>query len=82
MEALDQDSAPKELFYTEGPPTLRDARLQACALGPRRALSLYLLLHSRPPRPRSIVGAHIHWRPACRVPGVACAGHARPYQIP
>ena len=32
MEALDQDSAPKELFYTEGPPTLRDARLQACAL--------------------------------------------------
>ena len=50
MEALDQDSAPKELFYTEGPPTLRDARLQACAHGPSPHFFL-LLLGSRPPRP-------------------------------
>ena len=27
---VDQDTAPKELFYTEGPAALREARLQAC----------------------------------------------------
>lgn len=64
MEALDQDSAPKELFYTEGPPTLRDARLQACALGPSLHI-LPVLLRSRPPEQLSDAGPHIHWRPAC-----------------
>ena len=31
---VDQDTAPKELFYTEGTPALREARLQACCPSP------------------------------------------------
>lgn len=33
-EMVDQDTAPKELFYTEGTPALREARLQACCPSP------------------------------------------------
>lgn len=34
VETVDQDTAPKELFYTEGTPALREARLQACCPSP------------------------------------------------